>query len=122
VRALAATVIALGLVGTAAGTTPKSGLRGVVLIDPAFPVCRDDVPCTKPAKHVWLLFARNGRTVARTRTTDNGSYRIPLAPGTYAVTSPTHTAGKGQGLTPQRVTVRRGRYRRVEFRLDVGIR
>jgi hypothetical protein len=121
-RILVTTTIALVLAGTAAGAATKSGLRGVVLIDPAYPVCRDDIPCTKPAKHVWLFFSRNGHRVARTQTNENGLYRVTLAPGTYAVTSPTHTIGKGNGVTPQRVIVRRGLYRRVEFRLDIGIR
>jgi len=66
------------------------------------------------------VFSRRGRAVARTRTAENGSYRITLAPGTYGVTSRKGTAGKG--LTPQRVAVRSGIYRRVIFKLDIGIR
>jgi len=65
------------------------------------------------------VFLRRGRT-ARTRTGDDGRYRITLPAGTYTVTSPSHLAGRG--LTPGRVTVRTGVYRRVAFRLDVGIR
>ena len=50
-----------------------------------------------------------------------GRYAIPfLTPGTYRVTSPND--GAGRGLDPSRVTVRRGRYRQVVFKLDVGIR
>jgi len=103
-----------------AGSAARSGLRGSVVIDPAYPVCKVGTPCTRPAGHVWLLFSRRSRTVARTRTADDGTYRIRLAPGTYRVTSPNDAAGRG--LDPSRVTVRRGRYRQVVFKLDVGIR
>ncbi len=116
---LAVTTLALVL-PVAAPSAVRSGLRGVVLIDPAYPVCGVGTPCTKPAGQVWLVFSRRGKAVARTRTGADGSYRITLAPGTYDVTSPGHTAGKG--LEPQRVAVRLGSYRRVAFKLDIGIR
>jgi hypothetical protein len=116
---LAVTTLALVL-PAAAPSAARSGLRGVVLIDPAYPVCSVGTPCTKPADHLRLVFTRRGNAVARTRTRADGSYRITLAPGTYGVTSPGHTAGKG--LEPQRVAVRLGSYRRVAFRLDIGIR
>jgi hypothetical protein len=115
------TAIALALVfsvAVASGAS-RSGLYGVVLIDPAYPVCKVGVPCTRPAKNVWLVFLRHGHA-ARARTGDDGRYRVTLPAGTYTVTSPTHLAGRG--LTPGRVTVRTGNYRRVAFRLDVGIR
>jgi hypothetical protein len=119
VRIFATAGLALVLSVTTAGGASRSGLHGVVLIDPAYPVCKVGVPCTRTAKHVWLVFSRRGHTT-RTRTGDDGRYRITLSPGTYAVASPNHLAGRG--LTPGRVTVRTGVYRRVPFRLDVGIR
>jgi hypothetical protein len=96
----------------------QSGLHGAVLIGPGYPVCKVGAPCTRPAGNVWLVFTRRGRA-ARTRTATNGAYQIALAPGTYAVSSPKHLGG---GLSPRRVTVRRGNYRRVVFTLDIGIR
>ena len=119
-RVLAATALALVLSIAAASGASRSGLRGVVLIDPAYPACEVGVPCTRPAGHVWLVFSRRGRAVARTRTAENGSYRITLAPGSYGASSPKHPAGKG--LTPRLVAVRSGTYRRVVFELDIGIR
>jgi hypothetical protein len=116
---LATAVVALVLPAVAASGSSQSGLRGVVLIDPAYPMCRVGVPCTKPAARVWLVFSRNGRTVARTRTKRDGSYRIRLKPGIYGVTSPKQI-GPG-GLKPQRVAVFAGIYRRVVLRLDIGI-
>jgi hypothetical protein len=95
VKIVAATALALALSATAASGASRSGLRGVVLIDPASPVCSVGQPCTAPAKHVWLVFSRRGQAVARTRTANDGSYRIALAPGTFAVSSPHHTLGRG---------------------------
>jgi len=119
VRIFAATALALVLSVAVASGASRSGLHGVVLIDPAYPVCKVGVPCTRPAKNVWLVFLRHGHT-ARTRTGDDGRYRITLPAGTYTVSSPNHVVGRR--LTPRRVTVRAGVYRRVAFRLDVGIR
>jgi hypothetical protein len=119
-RFLATAVLALAVTATGVSGNARSGLKGVVLIDPAFPVCKVGEPCTKPAKYVTLVFSRQGRTVVRTKTGADGSYRITLKPGVYAVTSPNRRAGSG--LTPRRAAVRTGLYRRVVFRLDIGIR
>jgi hypothetical protein len=97
-----------------------SGLYGRVVISPAQPVCRVGVPCTAPAKNTWLTFSAHGRRVARTRTDLRGRYRLALPPGAYAVRVAVRVIGRG--LEPQRAVVRTGRYRRVDFTLDVGIR
>jgi hypothetical protein len=55
--------------------------------------------------------------VARTRTDGEGRFRVALAPRTYRVTS-----RSGATLRPAHVTVASGGYRRVTFKLDVGIR
>jgi Carboxypeptidase regulatory-like domain len=112
-------LVAVALPALAAGATPRSGLTGVVLLDPAYPVCEIGRPCTKPAPHVRLVFARGGH-VARTRTSAEGSYRIRLRPGRYVVTVP--SGARAGSVTPRRVDVPSGRYRRVVFRLDLGIR
>lgn len=117
-KVLLATLIALVLaVGGAAGATPRSGLRGTVLLDPASPVCKVGTPCSRPVAHALLRFWRNGRLVAHTRTDGRGRYRISLGPRSYTVTS----SSRGV-LKPARVAVATDRYRRVTFRLDSGIR
>jgi hypothetical protein len=116
-------VLTFGLlfcIGTGSAASGTSGLRGQVLIDPGYPICHVGVPCTRPAKHARLTFRRSGRVVAQTRTNDKGRYRISLAPRTYRVSCTTSSGDKGR-LTPQRVTVRRDRYRKVIFKLDLGI-
>ena len=102
--------------------TLASGLQGTVVIDPARPVCVVGEPCSAPDANDVLVFWRTGRRVAAVRTDAQGRYRKTLAPGRYTVTAPRHRGGIGRGLVPRRVTVSRGRYARVNFRLDVGIR
>ena len=105
-------------VSSASGaTTSRSGLRGMALVDPSKPVCSPGTPCSRPAPNTLLAFWRNGREVAHTRTDSRGSYRLALPPQKYGVTS-----GDGAVVTPAQVTVAPGRYRRVTFKLDTGIR
>jgi hypothetical protein len=117
-----AAALAFVAVAVAATGGARSGLRGDVLIEPAFPRCSVGQPCTKPAAHVWLVFKRRGRPARRTLTSDDGSYRIVLRPGTYTVKSPVASPNKLAVVTPSRVTVRRGRFLRVGFKIDIGIR
>jgi hypothetical protein len=106
--------------GAASGAT-VSGLRGLVTRGPIMPVCMVDQPCDEPAANVRLVFLRNGVVVSRARTGATGWYRVALAPGRYAVRLP----GKpvlGRIVKPQTVRVLRGRYSRVDFSIDTGIR
>jgi hypothetical protein len=121
---VATALLALALPAAAVSATSPSGLRGVVLIDPAYPVCKAGQPCTRPAENVRLDFSRNGQVVARTRTGDEGVYQVRLAPGTYSVTAPSPSPKKvgRRTLFPRRAAVLSGSYRRVVFRLDIGIR
>ena len=118
-KLLATAALALAFMASAASGAVRSGLKGVVFIDPAYPVCRVGQPCSKPARYVTLTFSRQGRVVARTLTGADGSYRITLKPGTYVVAVPRQRVGSQ--LDPHRVAVRTGRYRRVVFKLDIGI-
>lgn len=98
---------------------PRSGLTGVVMRGPITPVCREGVPCEAPAK-VTLVFSRPGHQAARVHTRADGSYRVRLAPGRYAVQT-TERAFERR-VEPARVTVLRGRFARADFRIDTGIR
>ena len=90
------------------------------MIEPGYPVCKVNQPCVRPAPYVRLDFSRNGRIVARTKTAADGSYRIRLRPGAYGVSSPRSKTGDAS-LQPRRVTVPVGRYKRVIFKLDLGL-
>lgn len=102
-----------------AGTAVRSGLRGLVTLYPATPVCIEDEPCSKPAADVMLQFRRGGRVAARVRTRADGSYRVMLAPGRYAVVAPQYR--RGTGVTPRTVLVRKGRVARIDLEIDTGI-
>ena len=110
-------VVVLAFAAGPAGATSRSGLRGSVLLDPAYPVCKVGTPCTRPAAHALLRFWRRGRVVAQTRSDGRGRYRITLRPRTYTLTS-----GSGGVLKPARVTVAPHTYRRLTLRIDTGIR
>lgn len=115
----AVAALALGC-GAAGGGTLKSGLKGRVTRGPITPVCHVNVPCSEPARGVKLLFYRSGKVVARATTNNKGWYQIGLKPGAYSVR--TNRPGFERMPTPSRTTVPSGRYRRVDFQLDTGIR
>jgi hypothetical protein len=98
--------------------TQVSGLRGLVMLGPTGPVCRDDA-CEEPAAGIVLQFRRDGKVVAEVKTTMAGRYSVRLRAGSYAVKTPRRRVGTG--LTPRVVRVPRGRIARVDFHLDTGI-
>ena len=108
--------------GAGAQTTGlSSGLSGVVVRGPIAPVCVAEQPCTEPARNVTLLFSRNSRVVGRAVTDTAGRYRVRLPAGVYAVRRP-GSMGIGRGIEPNRARVYAGRFRRVDFSIDTGIR
>ena len=117
--------VAIMLVVTAAGGssaagTTGSGLYGQVRRGPLQPVCVAGQPCDGPAANVTLLLWRDGEVAGRTTTSKAGAYRIRLAAGVYAV----HPARAAIGRLPEPRTARvvSGRFRRVDFFIDTGIR
>jgi hypothetical protein len=104
--------------GSATGSSVRTGLYGTVTKGPLTPVCTVDTPCDGPAGDMLLVFSRNGAVVARTRTRDNGTYRLALRPGRYVVRAgPTHFSAE-----PGAASVPRNGFRRVDFFVDTGIR
>jgi hypothetical protein len=118
---VAAASLALLIAGAAHAAPGQSGLRGLVMRGPITPVCVAESPCTAPAKNVTLLFSRGGRVVARSTTDLAGRYHLRLRPGTYGVALTT-TPRVGRGLEPDHARVRLGRYLRLDFSIDTGIR
>lgn len=90
-------------------------LHGTVVVGPTSPVCREGIPCTKPAAGVVLTF-RRGTTVVRATTDRHGVYRVSMKAGTYTV-----KASVGMQIDPQQVIARSGDHRR-NFSIDTGMR
>jgi hypothetical protein len=119
-KAVGLTVLATLVLGcgSAGGSTTTGGLKGRVMRGPTMPVCRVGVPCEEPARGVKLSFYRSGKVVARTTTNQKGWYRIALRSAPYSVRTNTFE----KVIWPSRVRVPSGRFKRVDFHVDTGIR
>ncbi|HXE92181.1 MAG TPA: hypothetical protein VN544_00040 [Gaiellaceae bacterium] len=113
--------VALFLAPGAGAVAVQSGLHGIVTRGPIAPMCVAEQPCSAPAKNITLLFSRNGQVVARSKTDLAGRYHLRLRPGAYGVAL-TSTPKAGRGLEPDHVRIRTGRYVRLDFSIDTGIR
>jgi hypothetical protein len=91
-------------------------VHGTVRIGPTTPVCREGIPCTKPAGRVVLTFTHRAERV-RVRTDERGRYRVSLAPGAWTV-----SADVGVRVAPVRITVPRAASATRNFTIDTGIR
>ena len=109
-----------GLQVTAPGASlqvaPCTALHGTVRIGPTTPVCREGVPCSKPAAHLLLSFGR-GPAHVQARTDTLGRYRVRLAPGTWTLSTRV-----GIRPAPIRFVVPRALTAKRDFSIDTGIR
>jgi Carboxypeptidase regulatory-like domain len=124
IRTAGALVLTAATAATACGggssaTATRAGLRGTVIRGPTAPVCRTGQSCSKPAAKALLLLTRSGRPTVRVRTDAHGRYRALVEPGTYRVTIPRR---EGMSIAPRSALVTAGRTRRIDFRIDTGIR
>ena len=104
------------------GTTGSSGLQGKVTISPGTNTCKAGSSCMKPAKGFTLEFSQYGHLVARTKTGDDGSYRINLSPkGTYVI-GVKGGPGVAPTVKPPTATVEQGQMKHLDIQLDIGIR
>ena len=120
-RVGAVAVLLLALADSGASGSSGSGLYGLVRRGPTQPVCVAGQPCDGPARNMTLVFWRNGQVAGRTTTSRTGAYRIVLAPGIYAVRT-VQAPTIGRGLEPRTARIVSGRFRRVDFFVDTGIR
>jgi carboxypeptidase family protein len=124
IRTAGALVLMAAAAATACGggssaTASGAGLRGTVIRGPTAPVCRTGQSCSKPAVKALLLLTRSGRPTVRVRTDAQGRYHASLEPGAYRVTIPRR---EGMSIAPRSALVTAGRTRRIDFRIDTGIR
>jgi hypothetical protein len=74
----------------------------------------------RPAAGIVLVVLRNGVRVATATTSDRGTYRFVLRPGTYVVRS--QRSGVFGIVLPRSVRVVTGRFTVVDLSIDTGIR
>jgi hypothetical protein len=119
------TVLSVGLAfliaGSAHGAPSPGGLKGVVTRGPIAPVCTAEGPCSEPARNVTLVFSRKDHVAGRALTDILGRYRLRLPAGLYSVRRAA-ASGIDRRLEPNRVRVYAGRFTRVDFSIDTGIR
>ena len=96
-------------------------LHGTITRGPTTPVCQLGKPCSEPMAGALLVFSRNGRVMARTRSDANGRYSVRLRVGTYAVSMGVKPK-IGSGIQPRTITLRRPAPTRIDFFVDTGIR
>ena len=96
--------------GAAGASTVPCGLRGSVYRMPGG-ACLDDC-MKKPLPDATLMFSAPGHTTVKTVTHADGTYRVRLAPGTYAVRMGGNSPPR---LNPTRAAVVRGVFKRVVF-------
>ena len=102
--------------GASLAVASCTALHGTVRIGPTTPVCREGVPCSKPAAHLLLSFDR-GQAHVQTRTDTLGRYRVRLAPGTWTLSTRV-----GVRPMPIRFVVPRAPSAKRDFSIDTGIR
>jgi hypothetical protein len=102
-----------------------SGIQGVAMAGPIFPVERPGVPNERPLPDAIITVQPEGggAEIARQRTDKDGKFQIILPPGTYLLVplAPDPNARLPRGER-QTVKVASGKFTEVVVRYDTGIR
>ncbi len=100
-----------------------SGIAGRVTIGPQCPVIQVGSPCPDVPYQAKVRVLQDGAEVAAGRSDQDGSFRIPLAPGRYVVDAvPLDGNGIATAGAQPPVVVTAGGYTRVDLSFDSGIR
>jgi hypothetical protein len=98
-------------------------LTGKVTRGPLSPVERPGSRGAEPVTGFRLIISSlDGRQVASAVTDDQGEYRVNLPPGAYRISSGVLPRGNFTRELPATVTVTEGQERRLDIRIDTGIR
>lgn len=102
---------------------PDSGVAGRVWVGPTCPVVQEGAECPdQPLEADLEVAGSSGRIVARVRSASDGSYRIPLAPGTYVLTPLTPGDAGLPSAPPLPIEVTAGAWLALDVHYDSGIR
>ena len=104
------------------GPPPDSGIEGMVVIGPTCPVEIQGSPCPDRPASAPLSIRQNGQEVAHTRSLENGTFKIVLAPGSYSVVPVQPSPGIPPTAGPVQVTVKPHEFAHVRIVFDSGIR
>jgi hypothetical protein len=105
-----------------AASALRNGLHGTVFRGPTTPVCTVNHPCEAPAAGLTLTFSRPGAAPTRTKTNEDGKYRVLLPAAIYTVSTRPSGPERATAPFPRRVKVRRGHVDKLDFHIDTGIR
>ena len=113
--------------GCGLGPIPEdlsSGIAGIVLAGPQCPVVQEGSDCNdKPlATTIIVRSAATGREVTRFTSDIDGSFRVPLYPGTYELDPQPGSASGLPYASPQTVKVQADAFTDVTILYDTGIR
>jgi hypothetical protein len=65
-------------------TPTDSGIQGQALLGPLCPVVREGQDCPdRPYQAAMTVLDEKGKAVLRFETSEDGTFRVPLAPGEY---------------------------------------
>ena len=99
-----------------------SGIEGRVTIGPQCPVEQMGSPCPDAPYEALITVTRDGDTVEQTQSRADGTFRIPLPPGTYSVVAgPVDGSSMPFGRQVE-VVVTPGTLTHVDLSVDSGIR
>jgi hypothetical protein len=116
---LLAAMVACGN-GSAGGS--DSGIEGRVTIGPQCPVEQMGSPCPDAPYEALITVTREGDAVEQMRSNTDGTFRIPLDPGTYSVVAgPVDGSSMPFGRQVE-VVVKPGTLTHVDLSVDSGIR
>jgi hypothetical protein len=116
-------ILVLLVMSLSSAQTPTgsgTGLEGVITVSPIHPgPTREGVPNSGPLANCTFAVQNVKGTVTSFTTDDQGRFRIPLAPGHYAVSM---TERRIRHCGPFDVDVVDGKMTKIEWRCDTGMR
>ena len=100
-----------------------SGIEGTVRIGPTCPVEMAESPCEDAPYRATITVTEGGEIVATGESSEDGTFRIEVPPGTYIVTAEPLVADAIAHADPlPHLVVDAGAFTHVEVSFDSGIR